>query len=194
MQQTIYDVTIKGVTPYMQHRMDDEKLEVWEKRRKKIIERDDVSTEDEKIALYHSYVNDEGDFYLPSEHIRVALINAGAFIKSKVGNARKSMKNIVAAMFTINPEQIDLPRFDTIDKRSAVNKNVKARIVVKRPKWNTGWKVTFKIFVDDDTITKETVADLLDYAGRYVGIGSYRPQNNGPFGRFEVEDINLSKV
>lgn len=173
----------------MQHRMDDEKLEAWEKRRKKIIEREDVGTADELLALYHSYTDENGAHYLPSEHIRVALINAGAFIKAKVGNARKSMKNIVAAMFTINPEQIDLPKFDTIDKRSAVNKNVKARIVVKRPKWNAGWTVSFKIFVDDSTITKETVADLLDYAGRYVGIGSYRPQNNGPFGRFEVESI-----
>ena len=35
-----YQINIKGVTPYMQHRMDDQKLEDWEKQRGKIIERE----------------------------------------------------------------------------------------------------------------------------------------------------------
>lgn len=186
----IYTVTIKGVTPYMQHRMDDIKLSEWEVRRKKIIERENLNTEDEVTASYHSFIDEKGNFYMPSDHLRMALINAGGFVKSKVGNARKSMKNIVAAMFTVTPEQITLPKFDTVDIRSAVNKNVKARIIVKRPKWKEGWKVTFNLLVDDDTITIETIKDLFSYAGRYVGIGSYRPTNNGSFGRFEIENIN----
>lgn len=189
MNQLKYSVTIKGVTPYMQHRMDDTKLEQWEVRRKKIIEREGLDTEDEKVAAFHAFSDEDGNYYMPSDHIRMAMINAGGFIKSKVGNARKSMKNVVAAMFTVSPEQITLPRFDVVDKRSAVNKNVKARIIVKRPKWNEGWKATFTLLIDDDTITQDTVKDLLNYAGRYVGIGSYRPQNNGFFGRFEIEDI-----
>lgn len=188
MKQLKYSVTIKGVTPYMQHRMDDEKLQEWETRRKKIIERDGLDTEAEKLAAYHSFIDENGNFYLPSDHIRMSLINAGTFMKSKVGNARKSMANIVAAMFSINPEQIELPKFDTVDVRSAVNKNVKARIIVKRPKW-MDWSAKFTLIIDDDSITKDTVEDLLSYAGRYVGIGSYRPEHRGQFGRFEVTEI-----
>jgi hypothetical protein len=188
MKQLKYRVKIKGVTPYMQHRMDDERLADWEVRRGKIIEREHLNTEAEKLAAFHSFIDENGNFYLPSDHIRMSLINAGTFMKSKVGNARKSMANIVAAMFSINPEQIELPKFDTVDVRSAVNKNVKARVIVKRPKWME-WGASFTILVDDDTITKETVESLLDYAGRYVGIGSYRPEHRGQFGRFEVENI-----
>lgn len=192
MKQTTFNVSIKGLTPYMQHRMDDTKLEEWEKRRKKIIEREDVSKEDNLRANYHSFIDENGNFYMPSDHIRMSLINAGGYIKSKVGNARKSMKNIVAAMFTINPENIPMPVFDLIDKRSAVNKNVKARVMVVRPKWST-WEVNFKIHIDDDTITKQTVEDLLSYSGRYVGIGSYRPEHTGSFGRYEVTKLDLVK-
>ena len=36
---------------------------------------------------------------IPTEQIKGSLIGAGAMLKSKVGNARKSMKNIVAGMF-----------------------------------------------------------------------------------------------
>lgn len=188
-----YEVTITGITPYMQHRMDDASLSEWEANRKKIIERPDINKEDLVRAAFHSYSNIDGSFYMPGEHIRCSLINAGGFMKSKVGNARKSMKNIVAAMFMVNPEKIVLPVFDEVDKRSAVNKNNKARVMVIRPKWNDGWEVKFNLVIDDATMTKETVRELLNYAGKYVGIGSYRPEHNGFFGRFEVNKIeNIS--
>jgi hypothetical protein len=187
MKMKKYQVKIKGVTPYMQHRMDDIKLEEWEKKRGRIIERDDVSKEDQIRAEYHSYFDDKGK-YIPAEHIRASLIEAGAYIKSKVGNSKKSMKNIVAAMFFINQEKIYLENDYVIDKRSAVNKNIKARVIVIRPKWDK-WEATFELMVDNDTITDETVEELLTISGQYCGIGSFRPTNNGMFGRYKIEQF-----
>lgn len=186
-----YEVRIEGITPYLQHRMDDQKLEEWEKNRKFIIERDDVAKEDQARAEFHSYQDGEG-FYLPTEQIKGALINAGSFSKSKVGNAKKSMKNIVAGMFTILEEKCRLPKEYVIDKRSAVNKNIKARIITIRPKWEK-WEAHFTLCVDNDTITNETVKEVLTNAGQYCGIGSFRPTNNGPFGRFEIIKFEVLK-
>lgn len=180
-----FKVSIKGVTPYMQHRMDDEKLANWEKLRKYIIERPDVSLVDAERAEFHCYRNADGKCYIPAEQLRIALINAGGYTKAKVGNAKRSMKNIVAAMFMITPEEILLPDYDQIDKRSAVNKNIKARVIVLRPKWST-WEAEFTLRVDNDTITEETIGEIITNAGQFVGIGSYRPTNNGYFGRFEL--------
>lgn len=173
---------------YMQHRMDDLKLEEWEKLRHKIIERDDVAKEDLTRATFHSYMDENGNFYMPSEHIRCSLIEAGKYMKSKVGNAKKNMSNIVAAMFFVSPDKIKLPDTFEIDKRSAVNNNIKARIITIRPKWKD-WKVTFDLIIDNDTITKETIKELLEYSGNYVGIGSYRPQHKGQFGRYITDSI-----
>lgn len=184
-----YKIKIKGVTPYMQHRMDDIKLEEWEKNRKLIIERDDIAKEDQVRAEFHSYQDEKG-FFIPTEHIRGSLIGAGAMVKSKVGNSRKSMKNIVAGMFFIKEQKIRLPKEYEIDKRSAVNKNVKARVISIRPKWND-WEASFTLQIDNDTITKETVSEIIENAGKYIGIGSFRPTNNGMFGRFELESIKI---
>jgi hypothetical protein len=179
-----FNVKIVGKTPYMQHRMDDQKLEDWEKNRSLLIERDDVAKEDQVRAEFHSYRN--GDhFYIPAEHIRGSLINAGAMVKSKVGNSRKSMKNIVAGMFFIKESEIPLPNEYEIDKRSAVNKNIKGRVIVIRPKWNE-WTAEFTLQIDNDTITKETAREIVENAGKYIGVGSFRPENNGMFGRFDV--------
>ncbi len=180
-----YRITIEGITPYMQHRMDDQTLAAWEKNRKLTIERPDVSQVDAIRAEYHCYRNNAGSCYIPAEQIRGALINAGAMVKAKVGNARKSMKNIVAAMFTLEEEEILIPDYDHIDKRSAVNKNVKARIIVIRPKW-AKLNVSFVLCVDNDTITQETIEEIINHAGNYIGIGSFRPTNNGQFGRFKI--------
>lgn len=188
-----FKIKIKGKTPYMQHRMDDIKLEEWEKQRGQIIERADVAKEDVVRAEYHSYRNTKGKYFIPSEQIRGSLINAGTMHKSKVGNARKSMKNIVAAMFFVEQEEnlIEPQKFD-IDKRSAVNRNIKARVITVRPKWNK-WTTTFQLNVDNDTITNQTIKKIVEDAGNYIGIGSFRPQCNGMFGRFVVESFKETK-
>ena len=185
-----YKIKIVGISPYMQHRMDDTKLDEWEKNRKLIIELDDIAKEDNIRAEYHSYSDNEG-FYIPTNHILGAMINAGALVKSKVGNAKKSMKNIVAGMFSIKEEKCRLPKEYEIDKRSAVNKNIKARVISVRPKWNE-WNAEFTLNVDNDTITEETIKDIIINAGNYIGIGSFRPTNNGSFGRFKLD--NFTKI
>ena len=170
---------------YMQHRMDDKKLADWEKERGTIIERNDIALEDLKRAEFHCYRNKAGKCYVPSEHIKQSLINGGGQVKSKVGNGRKSMTNIVAGLFTIQPEEILVRDFDEIDKRSAVNRNVKARIITIRPRWNE-LTLDFTISVKNDTITKETVKSIIENAGIIYGIGSYRPEHKGEFGVFEI--------
>lgn len=190
MESKEYRVKIKGITPYMQHRMDDVKLEEWEKKRGMIMERPDVALEDVKRAEYHCYRNGDGKCYIPSDQIRGALINAGSYVKAKVGGRSKSMKQIVAAMFMVSPEQIIIPDYDVIDKRSAVNRNIKARVISIRPKW-TNWEVEFTLLVMNSTITKETIQEIISHAGNYVGIGSFRPTNNGMFGRFELQEFSV---
>jgi len=44
--------------------------------------------------------------------------------------------------------------------------------------------VTFYIL--DEIITKEVFERTLTMAGQFIGIGRFRPQNNGFYGRFEV--------
>ena len=189
-----FEVTLEGKTPYMQHRMDDQKLEEWEKNRGLIIERDDVAKEDAIRAEYHCYreTGKDGKCYIPAEHFRAAMITAGTYVKGKVGAQTKSMKSTVAAMFSLEEERVFMPDYDEIDKRSAVNKNVKARVMVVRPKWSK-WTPKFNLVVDNDSITEETVKQILIYAGQYVGVGSFRPTNNGMFGRFTIAKFKKVK-
>ena len=53
------------------------------------------------------------------------------------------------------------------------------------PSW-TG-EVTF--YVLDETVTQEVFKNILEQAGAFIGIGRFRPRNNGFYGRFKVESI-----
>lgn len=165
--------------------MDDQKLEVWEKSRGLIHERPDADIEEVKRAEFACHRNKYGQLFIPSDQLKGSFINAGSYVKAKVGGRSKSMKQIVAAMFMVLPEQILIPEYDAIDKRSAVNHKVKARIIKIRPKW-TVWEAEFDLVVSEDSITKDMIKSIIEYAGNYVGIGSFRPTHNGMFGRFEL--------
>lgn len=176
----------------MQHRMDDVKLEAWVKDRGPLYEKYDISNP-ELIADYHSHTFAQlsrVSYFIPSDHFRMSMIEAGKMVKGKIGGSTKSMSNVVAGLFMVSPEGIEIPRWQQIDKRSAVNRNIKGRVIVIRPRWNE-WSATFDLIVDEDSITVETIQRILEYSGKYIGIGSYRPQNKGQFGRFKIDEFKL---
>lgn len=185
-----FTVKVESVTPYMQKRMDDLALEQWVKQRGPIYEKYDISNP-ELMADFYSYIHFNGtkEYYIPADHFRISMIEAGKMVKGKVGGSTKSMSNVVAAMFNVTPFRIVLPKWDEIDKRSAVNRNIKGRVIVIRPRWNT-WKAEFTLSVDEDSITIETIEKIIEYSGKYIGIGSYRPQCKGPFGRYRIVSFN----
>ncbi len=53
-------------------------------------------------------------------------------------------------------------------------------------------RVTFLIL--DETITKDVFARHIEQAGKFIGIGSFRPRNNGINGRFSVKKIKWETV
>jgi len=51
------------------------------------------------------------------------------------------------------------------------------------------WKGTVEFHVLDEVITEEVFASHLETAGQFIGLGFFRPRNNGYFGRFKVSKI-----
>ncbi len=53
------------------------------------------------------------------------------------------------------------------------------------PEWKG--EVTFHIL--DETVTEEVFKLHLEEGGKFIGIGRFRPQNNGFYGRFKVNEM-----
>jgi hypothetical protein len=51
------------------------------------------------------------------------------------------------------------------------------------------WKGDATFYILDDTITKDVFMQHLEEAGKFIGIGRFRPQSNGFYGRFRVNSL-----
>jgi hypothetical protein len=52
------------------------------------------------------------------------------------------------------------------------------------------WEGIVEFLIVDDIITEEIFKTYLEDAGRFIGVGRFRPRNNGYYGRFSVESID----
>jgi hypothetical protein len=165
--------------------MDTNELENREKNPTPLMTRTDYPKEELEKAEFHCYRNIHGKCFVPSEHIKQAMVNGASQVKAKVGTTRKSITTFISAYISIKPEEIIVRDWDMLDKRTAVNKNTHARIITIRPRWNS-LELEFTIEVKYDGITADMIKSCLKYAGEMFGIGSYRPQHKGEFGVFTI--------
>lgn len=137
------------------------------------------------VSLY-IYFDSEGRPAIPSTYIINAMKNAAAEFQIK-GRGKKTYKKLVGAgLIAIEPDMIPLnaPKGWKIDSRPVVVQ--KARIMRHRPLFPE-WSAEFTIYYDEQQFTENIVKEILENAGAFVGIGDYRPERGGPFGRFKVE-------
>lgn len=53
------------------------------------------------------------------------------------------------------------------------------------------WGVDFTIILNDESVDENTVKEVLEHAGKYVGIGDWRPQTKGVMGKFMVTRFEI---
>lgn len=52
------------------------------------------------------------------------------------------------------------------------------------------WEADVTFHILDDTITEDVFTHHLKEAGKFIGIGRFRPRNNGFYGRFSVTKVS----
>lgn len=172
------EVEVTGISPLLQHRfpMEDSEQQSTAKNRKQ--KEDDV----EKSL----YKQQDGTIYQPCVHFISSMKKAGAKYQIP-GQGKTTYKNLIGCgAVLISPESIPHKNQNyEIDVRPVVVPATKGRVVRKRPIFKT-WSLCFNIEYDEDEIAASTIKEILEYAGSRVGIGDFRPEKGGPFGRFMV--------
>ena len=63
------------------------------------------------------------------------------------------------------------------------------RILRTRAMFDLPWSVTAEVYGDDQLVDAEKLQVWLDIAGQRIGLGDWRPEKSGAFGRFSVESV-----
>lgn len=172
-------VEIEGIPPgLLYHRMSVEMNELLRKARSDAAR---VEVEKQNIELYF-YRDGEGRICIPAEWLTAAMKHASSDLRIG-GHGKRTYKNLVGAGFIhIEPAMIPIHhRGWTVDVRYVTVQ--KSRILRQRP-LVPEWSAEFVLYYHEDYFTKEVIDEILRRAGQFAGIGDFRPQRGGPFGRF----------
>jgi hypothetical protein len=141
-----------------------------------------------KDVFVKAYSDADGKLYQPAVMIHRAMIRAASSYKMP-GGGRKAITPLIAGAIAFEPEAIPhLNQNWVVDSRTVVVPATKGRINRHRPRLDK-WELRFEMKLMDDRLQPGMVQRILEDAGRLVGIGDYRPEKTGPYGRFRVAEF-----
>jgi len=139
-------------------------------------------------AQIREYRDENNHFVIPTIAFRNALLEA--CVGKKIG--RLSAIRIISPALEITTEWVVLlddagqPITEyVIDNRWVVIQK-KDRILRSRPRFDI-WNAILKMAIDLEFADAETIKDLLNDAGRKIGVMDYRVTKKGWFGKFQAE-------
>jgi len=168
-------VVLRGVQPLLMHAPNAIGAPASKKRV--------TSYDPEEEAAAALYKDPGGVIGVPNLVVLGAIREAAKEHKA-AGKGRRTLKQFVLSGIRIYPDLIPIaPQEWTVDARPVVVQ--RARVMRWRPKFE-GWSLKFDLeIVDPAVFTPSTVRDVLEDAGRFVGLCDFRPL----FGTFEVEEF-----
>ncbi|MDM8520293.1 hypothetical protein QUF64_09615 [Anaerolineales bacterium HSG6] len=192
------EVCITGTTPLLQHSFPEAQLNTMLEGSTKQTGSTDYSME----WLETMYRTVDGYLYQPASHVEGAMVKAAVSFKIK-GKRGKTWKDAIRAYVYASPEQIkhlyqgqpvkapgpELLRNPTDHLRVDIRRVKVQRAAVARSRLlvNTGWQLAFSLQVADEQVRPDVCKEILQEAGRAVGIGDFRPR----YGRFTIDQFEV---
>lgn len=214
----LYEVSLTGSSPLLLHNDDIEwadRMDAW--RANKDNKKHSKAGDDRTPAFrwIGNLYRDDKQVIMPTENIMAALLEGGAMVPVPGGKNGKTFKSQsqsgimpqeIGWPITINGKNVPLapidkllnePKFDAHQdavqdmgftlylKRARIGSSKHVRV---RPRFDT-WTAAGTLAVADDQITDEVLSDILEMAGKYKGVGDWRPsapKKPGVYGRFEA--------
>lgn len=180
-------ISIQGITPLLMNRF----TEVNEVKVSGGISAVSISGKGtpREQATAKSYSDEMGNLFIPGPNIFSCLVAAGKFHKTGKSKITTIKSSLIPAGIAIQEVvcSLNTKEFE-VDSRSVVIPSTGGRIMCHRPRLDE-WELSFVLEVDTDMFDLKTVRLLMDDAGKKVGLGDFRPDRKGPFGRFTVVEF-----
>lgn len=166
------------------------------------------SSEDYEARTWRErcHVNENGLVIIPPMMTKNALAESGKYLGMQIIGRGKSTytKHIEAGVLITEPSMLyskehpkGVPHDSVVGEWFHVPSDGKRggdkRVMKCFPRVDNWW-YEVDIQIIDDIITKDVFMEHLKTAGLFIGIGRFRPRNNGFYGRFDPEIIEWKEV
>lgn len=141
-----------------------------------------------------THANEEGNIFIPPMSFKNSLADAARFLSLQIPGQGKATytKHFLSGIMVNEPLVLPIKRDDVAGTWLHLNADGKRgggtrvmRCMPTIPKWSG----TVKYYIMDEVITKDVFRQVLEESGKLIGIGYFRPQNGGYWGRFTVKSL-----
>lgn len=181
-------VTLRGVSEIITHNFGEEAMKKLEDSQGHKPKGPREARDPEAEFRDSLYVIDEADerYGFPAIAVKLAMVGAGRFTQEQMTRIR-GMLNV------LSPDGGDLleiagakPRM----RRDHVRLASGVASIAYRPGFKP-WSTEVLIEFNANVIPRGQVLNLLRIAGFSIGVGDWRPEKDGPFGRFTIGDVKV---
>jgi hypothetical protein len=184
------EVDFEGLSPYSQsrhHETPRHNRETWEDY-------------EERTWREKCWTNDDGFIQIPAMAFKQALDACAKRLGEQIPGKGKRTYSKPFASGVICEENVSLKGCRKDDCEAvAINANSDGvrgsgkRVRRYFPQWSK-WSGTAKFLVLDDVITRDVFEKHFVEAGRFIGVGRFRPENGGLNGRFRAAAFHWSDI
>ena len=174
-------VTLESISPYSQSRHYE-----TPKKEKEIPKDYEARTWRDRL-----HTNERGTVFIPPMAFKNCIAEAAKFLSIQIPGKRSATYTKHFEAGVLVTEGIDLGikpggvegewLFVPSDGKRGGGKRVSKCFPVVRQ-----WRGEVTFYILDETITEDVFVKHLEEAGKFIGIGRFRPRNNGFYGRFKV--------
>jgi len=177
-------MTLKSVAPYSQSRKIQSARE----------DRETADDHEHRCWRERLHVNGDGLVFIPPMAFKNCLAETAKFLSVQIPGKGKATytKHFEAGLLITDPLVLDIRGKDVEgewlfvpgDGRRGSGKRVnKCFPVIPR------WAGDVTLYILDEAITEPVLKYHAEQAGKFIGVGRFRPRNNGFYGRFEVVSL-----
>jgi len=142
----------------------------------------------------------DGNVFIPPMAFKNCLSEVAKFLSQTVPGKGKATytKHFEAGISVMEPVMLGIKKSQvTFERLFLPSDGVRGsgKRVWKNYPIIPAWRGQVEIFALDPVLTEkpEKIREYLEHAGKFIGIGRFRPRNNGYYGRFIVEDFKIVK-
>ncbi len=141
-------------------------------------------------CLVSLWLDDEGRPTVPASAVR-AVIEAGARKLRQGPLVREGLRVVSVDGFGYDQDRYgcSLERLGITTQFTAAVVVQRARILRTRAKFDVPWSLGFTVEADPELVGDQELARWLEIAGSRVGLGDWRPEKSGTYGRFRLGGI-----
>lgn len=124
---------------------------------------------------------------IPQPNLLRCLIDSGKFFKANKSKITTLRSSIIPSCVDLHGIEYPLvhPEPWSVDTRPVRIPATGGRILCHRASFHD-WSVNFTMSLDTAVIGLALFREIVDKAGSAIGLGDFRPDNKGPFGKFKV--------